>query len=129
MHDAYTSMVARLLFPLHERLKRHDSTARRRELEKSQWWPQERIERERLGRLRGFLAAAAANVPYYVELFRAQAFDPADVRSLGDLAAIPLLTKALIRSNTDALKARGATGLARFNTGGSSGEPLVFYIG
>ena len=128
-NGTYTSLCSTLLFPLHERLKRHDSTARRRALEQSQWWPPERIERERLERLRRFLGEAAANVSYYAELFRSNAFDPAGMRSLADLAAVPFLTKALIRSNTDALKARGATGLARYNTGGSSGEPLVFYIG
>jgi phenylacetate-CoA ligase len=39
------------------------------------------------------------------------------------------LTKADIRANTDNLRHAHAVGLARFNTGGSSGEPLVFYIG
>lgn len=129
MHDAYTFLAARLLFPLHEWLKRHDSTARRRVLEQSQWWPRERVERHRLERLRDFLRTVAATVPYYEQLFRRSAFDPTGVHTLSDLAAIPLLTKTLIRSNTQALKAREATGLARYNTGGSSGEPLVFYIG
>ena len=54
---------------------------------------------------------------------------PADVKSLTDLAKVPLLTKTLIRANTDRLKARGAGKLIRYNTGGSSGEPLVFYMG
>ena len=42
---------------------------------------------------------------------------------------LPLLGKAEIRANADALKADNAVGLARFNTGGSSGEPLIFFIG
>ena len=124
----YTSLCASVLFPLHEFVKRHDSTARRQALEQSQWWPAERIERERVERLRNFLGAVAATVPYYEQLFRRCGFDPSGVRTLADLAAVPFLTKALIRSNTDALKARGATGLARCNTGGSSGEPLIFFI-
>ncbi|MFN0316535.1 MAG: phenylacetate--CoA ligase family protein [Burkholderiales bacterium] len=49
--------------------------------------------------------------------------------SLLDLQRLPFLTKADIRTHSDDLRASGATGLARFNTGGSSGEPLVFYIG
>ena len=128
MQDAYTFVVARLLFPLHEMIKRHDSTARRRVLEQSQWWEPERIERHRLERLREFLGAVGATVPYYEQLFRRSAFSPGDVRSLADLTAIPFLTKALIRSNTEALKARGAARLSRYSTGGSSGEPLLFYI-
>lgn len=128
-HSAYTALCSAVLFPLHERIKRHDSSARLRALEQSQWWPAERVERHRLERLREFLGTVAVTVPYYEQLFRGSAFDPASVRALPDIAAIPFLTKALIRSNTEALKARGATGLARYNTGGSSGEPLVFYIG
>jgi phenylacetate-CoA ligase len=39
------------------------------------------------------------------------------------------MDKSTIRAHASDLKARDARGLARFNTGGSSGEPLVFYIG
>jgi phenylacetate-CoA ligase len=126
---AYTALCSKLLFPLHELIKRHDSTARRRALEQSQWWPSERIERHRMERLREFLGAAGANVPYYENLFRSVGFDPARVRGAADLAAIPFLTKAIIRANTEALKARAATRLRRYNTGGSSGEPLIFFVG
>ena len=49
--------------------------------------------------------------------------------ALEDLAALPLLTKAEIRANRADLTAADAQGLATFNTGGSSGEPLVFLIG
>jgi phenylacetate-CoA ligase len=70
----------------------------------------------------------ASTVPYYEGLFRSVAFDPAGLRAIADLAAIPLLTKAAIRAHADTMKARGATGLWPFNTGGSSGEPLVFYL-
>ena len=73
------------------------------------------------------LADIGARVPYYQRLFADASFAPADVKSLTDLAKIPLLTKTLIRANTDRLKARGAGKLIRYNTGGSSGEPLVFY--
>ncbi len=127
--STYTSLCSSALFPLHEWIKRHDSTARRRAIEQSQWWPPERIERHRLERLREFLRIVAATVPYYGQLFRSSAFDPASIRALADLAAIPFLTKSIIRSNPEALKARSITGLTRYNTGGSSGEPLVFYIG
>ena len=126
--SAYTALCSTVLFPLHERLKGHDSPARLRALEQSQWWSPERIEQHRLDRLREFLRTIGATVPYYATLFRSAGFDPAGVRALSDLRAVPLLTKALIRANTEALKARGATRLQRGNTGGSSGEPLIFYL-
>jgi len=80
-------------------------------------------------RLRELLQHAQQHVPYYRDLFARIAFDPASVDSLDDLQRLPFLGKPEIRANTDALKADNATGLARFNTGGSSGEPLIFFIG
>jgi len=62
-------------------------------------------------------------------MFAAVGMAPGNVQSLGDLAKLPLLTKPLIRANVDRLKADDAGKLMRYNTGGSSGEPLVFYMG
>ncbi|MEJ5211002.1 MAG: AMP-binding protein [Burkholderiales bacterium] len=129
MSDAYTWFAAHVLFPVHERLKGHDTVAVRRELERSQWWPREKIGALQLARLKHLLARAQAHVPYYRELFRRLGFDPQTVTSPADLARLPFLTKADIRAHLEALKADDARGLARFNTGGSSGEPLIFYIG
>lgn len=126
----YTRVVSQLLFPLHERLKRHSSVALRRQMEQSQWWSPAQLEALQLQGLRRLLAHAQAHVPHYRASFAAIDFDPArDLRSLDDLRRLPLLDKATIRAAGDAMKADDAVGLARFNTGGSSGEPLIFYIG
>lgn len=124
----YTRLVSSLLFPLHERLKRHDSVRLRRAMEQSQWWPRERLEQLQLERLRALLTQAA-DVPYWRGLFERLGFEPGKVRQLSDLQALPLLDKTTIRANVEAMKHPGAVGLARFNTGGSSGEPLIFFIG
>jgi phenylacetate-CoA ligase len=78
--------------------------------------------------LREFFRTVALSVPYYTDLFRSVAFDPAGLRGLTDLQAIPLLTKDIIRANTAAMKARDARGLQLSNTGGSTGEPLMFFV-
>ena len=129
MPDLRTRLVSGLVFPLQERLKKHSTVADRRAMEDSQWWPRERLEALRVQRLRALLTHAAARVPYYRDLFARIGFDPAAVSSLTDLQRLPFLDKPLIRAHTDALKADDARGLARFNTGGSSGVPLIFYIG
>jgi len=125
----WTPVVARMLFPLHERAKGHDSVARRRALEASQWWPRERLEAQQIKRLRAFLVEAARSVPYYRELFAAHRLDPARIARLADLSSYPLLTKADIRAGADRLRSERAGPLKRYNTGGSSGEPLVFFMG
>ncbi|NVD96950.1 phenylacetate--CoA ligase family protein [Massilia sp. BJB1822] len=126
----YTALISGLIFPLHERMKQHASVAVRRRMEESQYWPEPRLQDLQLQRLKRLLLRAQSKVPYYRELFASLDFDPArDLRSLSDLARLPLMDKATIRANSDRLKADDAVGLARFNTGGSSGEPLIFYIG
>ena len=125
----YTSIVSSLLFPLHERVKGHRSVVLLREMEKVQWLPRSQIEELQLRRLREFLQDVAVHVPYFRDLFAQTGFIPAGVSSVADLQRLPFLTKTVIRSNTEALKHDQAQGLARFNTGGSSGEPLIFFIG
>lgn len=127
--DLYTSLISKLIFPLHECLKHHDSVALRTQMEEVQWWPADRIATFQLQRLRELLQDVATHVPYFSELFAQTAFDPDSVQSTADLQRLPFLTKPIIRANTEALKHAKAQGLARFNTGGSSGEPLIFYIG
>lgn len=128
MTSPYTWLTANVLFPLQERLKRHGTVAARRDMEQSQWWDPERVAALQLRRLRALLSNAA-QVPYYRDVFARHRFDPATVRGVQDLQGLPFLTKSLIRSHTEALKHPQAQGLARFNTGGSSGEPLIFFIG
>lgn len=125
----YTLLCSNMLFPLHEWLKGHDSVALRRQLEESQWWPTERLEAHRVERLRSFLQDIGQRVPYYRELFQREGFNPTAIQALTDLHALPLLTKPLIRENIERLKAEGHGLLTRYNTGGSSGEPLIFYMG
>jgi phenylacetate-CoA ligase len=125
---AYTRFVSAMLFPLQERVKRHDTVGIRRALEESQWWTPQAIADLQLRRLRALLADAGANTAYYAELFRRTGFDPSTVTSSSDLARLPFLTKADIRARTDDFKSRHAVRLQRSNTGGSSGEPLVFYL-
>lgn len=128
MTSLYTRLVSGLIFPLHERLKRHDSVVLRRQLEKSQWWSPEQLRALQWQRLQSLLREAE-RVPYYRERFAREGIRLNELRGLEDLSRLPLLTKADIRAHSDALRHPEARELARFNTGGSSGEPLVFYIG
>jgi phenylacetate-CoA ligase len=125
----YTSLASRVLFPIHESAKGHATVSVRRALEKSQWWDAAELRELQARKLRAFLADAGSHVPYFRDLFAQTGFEAGRVAGAADLARLPTLTKPLIRANTERLKAADARRLARFNTGGSSGEPLVFYIG
>lgn len=125
----YTRICSSLLFPIHERIKGHGSAALRRELERTQWLSARELETLQLERLRAFLIRVSQTVPYYQRLFAQSGFDPLRLASHADLGRLPCITKSLIRANVEHLKSTGVDRLVRYNTGGSSGEPLVFYMG
>lgn len=125
----YTRFVAGVVFPLQEKLKHHSTVAVRRQLETTQWWSADQLRALQFRRLRSLLAACADDVPYYQSLFKRIGFEPRALRDIDELRSLPFLTKEDIRSHTDEIKHRRARGLARFNTGGSSGQPLIFFIG
>ena len=128
-HSLHTLLISKLLFPLHEKGKRHTTVRVLRQMETSQWWTPDQIEQQQLQRLRALLLHAEKHVPYYRQLFGKIGFDPAKLQNLAQLALLPVLVKAGISAARDDFKADNARHLARFTTGGSSGEPLVFYIG
>lgn len=125
----HTALVANVIFPLQERLKNHDTVAIRQAMDHSQWWARSELDELRLNRLRTLLAKAGQHVPYYRDCFARLGFDAYTITSLTDLQKLPFLTKAILRAEGDRMKSDGARDLARFNTGGSSGEPLIFFIG
>jgi phenylacetate-CoA ligase len=125
----YTRLTAGLVFPLHEALKHHSTVAVRRDMERSQWWKPAQLVQLQAKRLQQLLVDAGQHVPYYKEMFQRTGFDPQAVKSPAELTRLPFLTKAELRARPLDFRHAHAGPLARFNTGGSSGEPLVFFIG
>lgn len=125
----YTKLVSALLFPLHEKFKRHASVTLLQQMNMSQWWSAARLEQWQLTRLRALLTHVQEHVPYYRDLFARIGFNAGQVQSLADLARLPLLGKGEIRAAGDAFKSVRARDLMRCNTGGSGGESLIFFIG
>lgn len=90
----------------------------RRELAEYQWRKLTRI-----------VDHAYKNVPYYRRAFDAAGMKPREVRTVDDFARLPILTKRLIRENSDDLKATSLPpGLKVISaqTGGTTGEPMKF---
>lgn len=125
----YSKFVSNVAFPIHERLKGHQTMPVYHSMEETQWLSPGSLSLLQLQNLRSFLEDIFRHVPYYRDLFTSLQFDPESVTSLEDLQRLPLLGKAEIRAHTARMKAENADSLKRFNTGGSSGEPLIFYLG
>ncbi len=128
MTGIYTKIVAKLLFPLHEWLKKHDTVAIHNKLDKSQWYSQEQILTEQAQRLNSFITKAVVNVPYYQALFAQLKLTPADIDSVDSLSKLPFLDKQTIKANFEQLQSSCSGPVSSFTTGGSSGNPLTFLL-
>lgn len=89
----------------------------------------EEIDAVVAGKLRALAGHAAARVPLYRERFAGAGIDPGAVRSIADLAGLPLLTKDDLRRPGGDLLAGGAVDPAwmRNASGGSTGVPVSFF--
>jgi phenylacetate-CoA ligase len=98
-------------------------------LEKSQWWPPQKIAALQDEKLRKLVLYSYEKVPYYRRLFDEKGLKPDDIKTSKDLAALPILTKGLIRENLQDLTAAGfpENQLIKMTTAGSTGEPLFFH--
>ncbi|MDQ7829349.1 MAG: hypothetical protein QN122_09845 [Armatimonadota bacterium] len=124
----HTALVRRALLPLRERHRGNSTFHRLCSLLASQWWPPERIRDAQLLRLRA-LVARAAEAPYYRDRLRQASVRPEDLRQVEDLAALPLLEKAVLRERPDTLSPRGPDGgTRRRRTSGSTGVPVEVWV-
>jgi phenylacetate-CoA ligase len=116
-------MLATLVYAWHNLTRSKEKKALAQEM---QWWPQERIRDWQWMKIKDLLKHAQRNVPYYQRLFADLGIQADDIRSWGDFARLPILTKDNIQSNLDRLLARGARAVEN-QTGGSTGQPLHFF--
>ena len=98
-----------------------------RELRRTQFDPPAVIRQRQLAALQVQLRHAYDTVPYYRAAWDKAGVHPADVKSLADLEAFPVLTKADIRRHERALvsSAFDITKLRVKRTSGSTGVPLT----
>ena len=122
--------AGRMIYPLHERLMKRPTFPYLRELERTQWLSRPELERYQLDKLGRLLRSAAAHCPWYRERIEAAEIPLERDLTLDDLRRLPTLTKADAKANRERMVWHGVPGGAqRYNPGGSSGEPLIFYFG
>jgi len=92
-----------------------------RTLQRTQWLPLGELMQLQRARLEQIVRYAAANSPYYQQLFHARGFDPAKF-DLAAFSSLPLLTKSIIRASTDTLLSHAfrRDELGHHKTGGST---------
>jgi phenylacetate-CoA ligase len=126
-HDRWLPRLAPPLFAL---LGGRRPWAEARRLRTLQWRAPDELEARALARLRPLLEHAYRRVPHYRDLFERAGLAPSEIRTLADLARLPVTTKADLRAGfpdrvVDAnLPARRRR---EMRTSGSTGFPLRFY--
>lgn len=124
-----SKIIKHIIFPLHEKIMGRHTFKFLKTLEKLQWVPREELADLQFAKLKALLIHADQCTPFYARRFKKAGFDPGHMKSVEDIQAIPLLSKDEIRKNLEEMQWKHSPGgLTRFNTGGSSGEPLVFYF-
>lgn len=126
---AYAVLARMILFPLHERVKGHETFAMLREMERDQWAAPEQLRQTQERRLRLLLAHAHRTVKYYRNILDGVGWSSAQFDAAGDLSRLPFLTKQIIRSRLEDLRSVDASGIKKYTTGGSTGSPVAFYLG
>ena len=95
-------------------------------LEQSQGWPRSRLEDLRNEKLRTLVARLYEVSPHYRHMMDEHGVRPGEVRDVGDLGRLPIMTKGVIREHAAALRARDLpddkveVGI----TGGTTGAPM-----
>ena len=124
---------ARCVFRAQEAAMHRPTFAMLAELERTQWLSRDAMHSYQTGRLNTLLQSALAHSPWHAARLRAAGLDEAArarAVTLDDLQRLPTMNKRDARDNVEHLLWREVPGGAfKYTTGGSSGEPLIFYFG
>jgi phenylacetate-CoA ligase len=127
---AYEWLFRRVLYPLYEERLRGRRTLRwMQDMMARDSWPREQLARYQLEQMKGLLSHAHQQVPWYRERMDEAGFVPEDMTACEQVAALPVLTKALVKEHYQELIARDYRGRTFAKvTGGSTGVPFRFEI-
>ncbi len=127
--DAASILIKHLLYPAWELKNGSHRLRYLADLEKSQFWPRERLLEQQWVRFRKIVAHAHMTCSYYREAYRRAGLVPEDLRTPEDINRVPTVTKEEIQEHRDRFVSEQyrPEGLIKDMTGGSTGSPMVFY--
>jgi len=124
------SLIRSSIYRLQEYFLRRPTFTYLRELERSQWLSRQEIEQLQMQKLQRLLGVAQQHCPWHAKRIETAGLDLSQPLALADFQKLSTMDKAEASANRDQLIWRDAPGGAfRYNTGGSSGNPLIFYYG
>lgn len=126
----YSFLAEKIIYPLGDFTYRSSVIKYYHWLQKTQWWPLEQLQVLQDTKLRTLVNHAYENIPYYRRIFTERGLTVGDIQTVDDLSKLPILTKKDIRHNYDGMLAKDLKKYKPIpeSTGGSTGDPLIFYI-
>lgn len=123
-------LAGSVIYPLQERAFGRPTFSYLAALEQSQQLDRSSLEALQVDKLRHLLGVAHAHSPWHRRRLGAAGLLPESLAGLSDLQRLPTMTKQDAIAQADDLVWRGVPGGAfKYNTGGSSGQPLIFHFG
>ena len=127
--DLYKYINRLFVYPLYYFKSGDKRLARLVVLEKNQYLDPESLNELRLNKVKEIVAYAFENTQYYRDLLNANNLTPDDIKNFSDLEKIPPLTKSDIQLYGDDMLSSlyAKNELIKDASGGSTGEPTIFY--
>ena len=128
--DPLKLIVRHLTYPAYVRRDGYNYSRHEKTLDASQWWSADELREFQIQRLRELLDFCYQRNAFYRARFDSAGIVPSDIRTVADLAQLPLLTKDDIRSADHSLFSDGysTANTVHARTGGSTGVPLHVYV-
>ncbi len=122
--DLYGVALGRWLYPGWERLRGRPTFELLRQLRRSERASSDELAAIRGGALRRLIDHAYRHTRHFHRVFDAIGLVPSDVRSVADLARVPVLDRAVAQATVEERTASWPGVAVRKTTSGSTGQPL-----
>jgi len=124
-------LVRKLLFPLHESLLHRPTFPFLKDIEQSQWFNRNAVEELQARHLMQLLQIAERHCPWHARRIHAAGIDTGNASGcLEQLRHLPTMDKTDAQAHMHEMVWKDVPGgTFLYNTGGSSGTPLIFYFG
>lgn len=108
---------------------RQSALAHWRFFEDSQFWSRQQLQDYQQQKLSALLRHAYDTTPYYRSIFDQRGLKPNDIRSLEDLARLPILTRRDLFDHGTAIRSKSFSDsqVHKLLTGGTTGQQAVLY--
>jgi len=130
MPDIYGNLLRTVMFPIGDWLRDVPIGREHQKMIQSQWYTREQLNALAEQKLRKLLQHCDNHMPAFHAMLEEYGVTPADVCTVADLAKFPTMDKNFIRRHFASKFDPSMSTRDRLvaHTGGSTGEPLSFYL-